>query len=77
MKKDFVTILCCPVCLGNLELIEIKAEKDDIIEGLLRCVKCNREYPIRDGTAHLVPEGVSPDKVVPIRIFTESDDKNR
>jgi uncharacterized protein YbaR (Trm112 family) len=79
MKKDFVTILCCPVsvCMGNLELREIKAEKDDIIEGTLRCVKCNRVYPIRDGTANLVPEGVPPDKVLPIRIFTESDDKDR
>jgi uncharacterized protein YbaR (Trm112 family) len=77
MKKDYVRILCCPVCMGNLELREIKAEKDDIIEGTLRCVKCNREYPIRDGISHLVPEGVPPDKVLPIRIFRQSDDKDR
>lgn len=49
MKKEYLNIICCPYCHGELEL-EIKEEDDDeIIEGEFFCKKCQKKYEIKEG----------------------------
>ncbi len=55
MKKDLVDILCCPVCKGDLELIIKKEDEKEILEGSLRCGKCDVDYPIENGIPNLLP----------------------
>jgi len=58
MKKDLMDILCCPVCKGDLTLTVKREEGNEIIEGSLRCAKCNETYPIEDGIPNLLPPGL-------------------
>jgi uncharacterized protein YbaR (Trm112 family) len=44
ISKDLLDILACPACKSDVELVEYK--KDD--HGL-KCAKCKRIYPIKDG----------------------------
>lgn len=48
ISKQFLEILACPVCKTKVELT-----KDG--EGL-RCAKCRRVYPIRDGIPVMLVE---------------------
>ena len=59
MKKWVADILICPVCLTTptqLELISRQEQQGDVIDGELRCLKCNRHYPIRQGVAVILPQ---------------------
>ena len=55
MKERTLDILCCPVCKGDLELKHAKRNADEIIEGVLVCSRCEKEYAIKDGIVDLVP----------------------
>ena len=55
MKKDLMKILCCPVCKGDLDLQIGKEDGNEVLEGVLHCVKCNENYPIQDGIPNLLP----------------------
>jgi len=55
MRPDLMEILCCPVCHGELALTVRKREKDEIVEGTLRCAHCKEDYPIEDGIPNLLP----------------------
>ena len=55
MKEDLMEILACPVCKGELELKEKKKKGDEIIEGTIRCKKCDVDYPIEDGIPNMLP----------------------
>lgn len=46
MDKEFLEILACPVCQGDLEL---KGDK-------LCCVRCHKEYIFNQGIPVLLPE---------------------
>jgi len=49
-------ILCCPTCKSSLQLHIEKEEDDDVVSGMLECVKCNKKYPITDGIPDFVDE---------------------
>jgi len=50
MKEKLLEILACPVCGGDLLLVHVGGrEEREIIEGLLSCRKCDREYKIVRG----------------------------
>ncbi len=50
MKEKLLDLLACPVCGGDLPLVHVGARDDkEIIEGLLSCRKCDREYKITRG----------------------------
>jgi len=49
MKKEFVALLCCPYCHGELNLEIKKEEGEEIVEGKFSCKKCGKEYEIRNG----------------------------
>ena len=55
MRPDLLDILCCPVCKGDLTLSVSRKEKDEILEGSLRCARCGVDYPISDGIPDLLP----------------------
>ena len=47
MKEKLLDLLACPVCGGDLPLVHVgEREEREIIEGLLSCRKCDREYKI-------------------------------
>jgi uncharacterized protein YbaR (Trm112 family) len=56
MKKEMMSILCCPTCKSSLQLHIEEEEDDDVISGMLECVKCNKKYPITDGIPDFVDE---------------------
>ncbi|MBS1792997.1 MAG: methyltransferase domain-containing protein [Acidobacteria bacterium] len=52
MNQKLLNILCCPKCQSDLEL-----KTDDvgeINEGLFKCLKCGKEYPITNGIPRFV-----------------------
>lgn len=50
MKEKLLDLLACPVCGGDLSLVHVSArEEREIIEGLLSCRKCDREYKVTRG----------------------------
>ncbi|MBI5001685.1 MAG: methytransferase partner Trm112 [Euryarchaeota archaeon] len=55
MRRQLMDIICCPVCKGDLALTVNKEDKDEIVEGSLRCGKCAFDYPIEDGIPNLLP----------------------
>lgn len=59
MKESLLKILACPACKGDLELDIEKSDKE-IIEGILTCQSCNRDYPIRN----YIPRFVTADAYV-------------
>ncbi|MES2154247.1 MAG: methytransferase partner Trm112 [bacterium] len=64
MRKDLVTIVCCPVHKSPLELTVKKSDDHgDVQEGTLRCKRCNFDYPIEDGIPNLLPPEYHLDEV--------------
>ena len=55
MRPDLVEILCCPVCKGDLTLVVKRQDRDEVLEGTLKCPKCPADYPIEDGIPDLLP----------------------
>lgn len=50
MEEKLLDLLACPVCGGDLLLVHVgEREEREIIEGLLSCKKCDREYKIVRG----------------------------
>ncbi|HLP45761.1 MAG TPA: Trm112 family protein [Candidatus Kapabacteria bacterium] len=57
ISQDLLDILACPVCKEGIELIEYKKD-----EYGLKCSKCNKVYPIRDGIPVMLVEEALPYK---------------
>jgi len=55
MKRDMMDIICCPVCKAELELNASKENDVEILEGTLKCAKCQYDYKIEDGIPNLLP----------------------
>ncbi len=55
MKKELISLLCCPTCKGDLELTVEKEENQEIITGSFRCRTYHVTYPIIDGIPDLLP----------------------
>jgi len=49
VKKEYLSLLCCPYCRGEFEVDVHKEKEDEIIEGKLTCKKCKKEYEIKEG----------------------------
>lgn len=50
MKEKLLEMLACPVCGGDILLVHVGAREEwEIIEGLLSCRKCDREYKVLRG----------------------------
>jgi SAM-dependent methyltransferase len=50
MKERLLELLACPACGGDISLADAgKYEGREILEGVLTCVKCSREYRVSQG----------------------------
>ena len=55
MKRRLLQYLACPSCAKEIQLGQIeKSEGEEILDGELLCVACNRRYPIRAGIPRFV-----------------------
>ena len=57
MKRKLVDILACPIDkYYPLELLELKSDGEEIIDGVLTCSECNRFYPIVEEIPIMLPD---------------------
>lgn len=57
MKLNTIAKLCCPFDKQNLQLQVLAQNLDqNIIEGILSCNTCNRNYPIIYGVPIMAPD---------------------
>ncbi len=62
MKRKLMDILACPIDkYYPLELLAFE-EKEEVVEGLIICPKCNRWYPIMDEIPHMLPDDLREEK---------------
>jgi uncharacterized protein YbaR (Trm112 family) len=65
MKNTLLDLLICPRCLPEEHRLKesiAEAERGDIIEGRLRCSRCQAVYPIHQGIAFLDPHNSEIDR---------------
>jgi len=56
MYKKFASNLRCPTCKKTLKLKVLgEGKKEDILEGMLSCEKCETVFPIQKGIPRFVP----------------------
>jgi uncharacterized protein YbaR (Trm112 family)/2-polyprenyl-3-methyl-5-hydroxy-6-metoxy-1,4-benzoquinol methylase len=58
LRIEHAGVLCCPHCHGDFELTVLREEQGDIDEGLLRCVPCNRLFPVSGGIPRILPNSL-------------------
>ena len=56
MRPEFIDLLCCPTCLGDLKIDEYRTESGHIIEGTLTCTGCDTMFPLIQGVPRLLPD---------------------
>jgi SAM-dependent methyltransferase len=57
MKEHLLDLLACPMCGGDILLANAKYEDKEIIDGVLSCKKCTREYKIVRGVPRFAELG--------------------
>lgn len=60
MKRGLLSLLCCPVCRGTLELVVELEDEKEIMRGTLKCPSCRIDYPVEEGIPDLLPRSQSP-----------------
>jgi len=55
--KQFIEVICCPQCRGNLHWQEPGAALD---EGGFQCPACATAYPVREGLPRLLKDEALP-----------------
>ena len=57
MKKKLLDILACPMCKNHpLELVEIKSKDNEIQEGAIYCISCQRHFLIIEEIPIMLPD---------------------
>ena len=75
MKRKLLDILACPIDKHYpLEIFELQAEGDVIVDGALVCTECNRYYPIIDEIPVMLPDDLR-NKNEDIEFLTKYKDK--
>src|SRR5688500_12183773 len=71
MKEKLLDLLACPKCGGDILLADAgRYEEKEIIEGVLSCKKCEREYKVVRGVPRFADLGkVEQEKVETARNF--------
>jgi ubiquinone/menaquinone biosynthesis C-methylase UbiE/uncharacterized protein YbaR (Trm112 family) len=54
MKSNLLKFLVCPTCNGEFKEKIKKQTKNEILEGILKCTKCNEKFPITNGIPRFV-----------------------
>ena len=55
MRKSIIKFLTCPVCRSNFVVVIHKETKEKILEGELKCQRCDREFYIKNEIAYFTP----------------------
>jgi uncharacterized protein len=56
MRLSLLEILACPACKHHpLVLKMMREDGEGVVEGTLKCLQCEAEYPITDGIPDLIP----------------------
>ena len=55
MNKELLEILVCPVCRGVFELHVEKESNGSVVTGTLKCLSCEKSYPIENSIPNLLP----------------------
>jgi uncharacterized protein YbaR (Trm112 family)/SAM-dependent methyltransferase len=59
MRHRLLEFLGCPMCGGEvLELDVFRQNGDEVMEGVLRCTSCGRQYPIIVGVPRMLPDAL-------------------
>ena len=56
LKRKLMDILACPIDKYHPLDLLVFEEKDEIVEGLIVCPRCNRWYPIREEIPEMLPD---------------------
>jgi len=57
MRSSLTKKLCCPIDKHSLEInILTQTEEDEILEALMFCPECQRQYPVIYGIPILIPD---------------------
>jgi len=57
MQRRLLDILACPIDkYYPLQMIELNASGDKVVDGVLSCDKCKRFYPIMDEIPVMLPD---------------------
>jgi len=56
MKTSALNFLVCPACQSGLELQADSYDGAEVVEGILGCLSCRVNYPIRRGVPRFVPD---------------------
>ncbi len=57
MKRKLLDILACPMCKNHpLELVEIKSKDNEIQEGAIYCISCQRHFLIIEEIPIMLPD---------------------
>ncbi|MBS7627056.1 Trm112 family protein [Candidatus Bathyarchaeota archaeon] len=58
MKRSLMEILACPIDKHHPLELYVFEEKDEVVEGMIVCPKCNRFYPIIEEIPHMLPDNL-------------------
>jgi uncharacterized protein YbaR (Trm112 family) len=58
LKRRLMEILACPIDKHHPLELYIFEEREEIVEGIIVCPKCNRFYPIIDEIPHMLPDNL-------------------
>ena len=62
MHYDLMDLLACPICKCEELELHVFLEKEEIVEGMITCTKCDRFYPIKDTIPHMLPDHLRKEK---------------
>jgi len=54
MNKNYLEILCCPLCKSSLYLEGDTEKTDTILEGELSCQGCGKRFPVKKGIVRFI-----------------------
>jgi uncharacterized protein YbaR (Trm112 family) len=56
LRRKALDFIVCPECKSELQPIEFTYEENHVMEGVLTCAGCGRQFPIIDGIPRLLPD---------------------
>ncbi|MBS7610309.1 Trm112 family protein [Candidatus Bathyarchaeota archaeon] len=56
MKRRLMEILACPIDKHHPLELYVFEEREEIVEGIIVCPKCNRFFPIKDEIPEMLPD---------------------
>lgn len=59
MKLHLIDLLACPECGSDTLVIEVlQREGEEVLDGVLRCTACSRQFPVITGVPRMLPDSL-------------------